>query len=70
MKLCIFNQKSTEMDTFNINWFITPSFDFPKTWKSGFCTCHLQERLTLWCVIVMVQKVRQMIAKELRLTPR
>ena len=21
------------MDTFNINWFITPSFDFPKTWK-------------------------------------
>ena len=42
------------MDTFNIG--------YPKFWisknleKVGFVqVCHLQERLTLWCVIVMVQ---------------
>ena len=55
------------MDTFNIGY---PKFWFSKNLeKSGFCTCHLQKRLTLWCVIVMVQTMCQIKAKELHLTP-
>ena len=46
---------------------ITPTFDFPKTWRSGFCTRHLQESIIQRCMTMVMQTKYQLKAEELLL---
>ena len=43
---------------------ITPTI-FQKLGKSGFCTCHLQESITQWCMTMVIQTWYQLKAEEL-----
>ena len=40
---------------------------FQKLGKSGFCTCHLQESITQWCMTMVMQTWYQLKAEELLL---
>ena len=40
---------------------------FQKLGKSGFCTCHLQETITQWCMTMVMQTWYQLKAEELLL---
>ena len=40
---------------------------FQKLGKSGFCTCHLQESITQWCMAMVMQTWYQLKAEELLL---
>ena len=40
---------------------------FQKLGKSGFCTCHLQESITHWCMTMVMQTWYQLKAEELLL---
>ena len=40
---------------------------FQKLGKSGFCTCHLQESITQWCMTMVMQTWYQLKAEELPL---
>ena len=40
---------------------------FQKLGKSGFCTCHLQESITQWCITMVMQTWYQLKAEELLL---
>ena len=40
---------------------------FQKLGKSGFCSCHLQESITQWCMTMVMQTWYQLKAEELLL---